>query len=307
MGGETPHESVWRLARRQHGVITRAQLLQLGYTRHAIQHRLATGRLHAIHRGVFVVGRPELGVPGRCMAAVLACGPTALISHQTAGELWGIRAHGGRPIDVSVPAGATRAVQGIRLHRRRSLGDRDRAVHYGIPVTSPIRTLVDLATRLTEPQLEAAVNEADKLGPVDPERLRGTLKWMTRQRGVPALRRLLDRRIFRLTDSELERRFLRLVSSAALQMPETGREINGFRVDFFWRELGLVVETDGLRYHRTPSQQARDRRRDQIHAAAGLTTLRFTHAQVRFEPGYVRQTLLRVIARLARKPGRDAP
>ena len=89
-------------------------------------------------------------------------------------------------------------------------------------------------------------------------------------------------------------------------MPETGREINGFRVDFFWRELGLVVETDGLRYQRTPSQQARDHRRDQIHAA-GLTTLRFTHAQVRFEPGYVRQTLLRVIARLARKPGRDAP
>jgi hypothetical protein len=161
MGGETPHESVWRLARRQHGVITRAQLLRLGYTRHAIQHRLSTGRLHAIHRGVFVVGRPELDVPGRCLAAVLACGPTALISHQTAGELWGIRARGGRPIEVSVPAGATRAVQGIRLHRRRSLGDRDRAVHRGIPVTSPIRTLADLATRLTEPHLEAAVNEAD--------------------------------------------------------------------------------------------------------------------------------------------------
>ncbi len=90
-------------------------------------------------------------------------------------------------------------------------------------------------------------------------------------------------------------------------MPETGREINGFRVDFFWRELGLVVETDGLSYHRTPSQQAKDRRRDQIHAAAGLTTLRFTHEQVRFEPGSVRETLRRVIARLARKPGRDAP
>jgi very-short-patch-repair endonuclease len=180
-------------------------------------------------------------------------------------------------------------------------------VHRGIPVTSPIRTLADLATRLTEPHLEAAVNEADKLGLVDPERLRGALERMPRQRGVPALRRLLDSRVFRLTDSELERRFLRLVSSAALPMPETGREVNGFRVDFFWREFGLVVETDGLRYHRTPSQQARDRRRDQIHASAGMTTLRFTHEQVRFEPGYVRQTLLRVVARLARKPGRDAP
>jgi very-short-patch-repair endonuclease len=305
--GQTPHESVWRLARSQHGVITRAQLLQLGYTRHAIQHRLATGRLHAIHRGVFVVGRPELDMPGRWMAAVLACGPTALISHQTAGEIWGIRARRDRPIDVSVPAGTTRAVRGVRLHRRRSLGARDRAVHHGIPVTSPIRTLVDLATRLSAPQLEAAVNEADKLGLVDPERLRRALEGMTRQRGVTPLRHLLDRRVFRLTDSELERRFLSLVRRARLPMPETQASVNGFRVDFFWREFGLVVETDGLRYHRTPSQQATDRRRDQIHATAGLTALRFTHAQVRFEPGYVRQTLVRIVARLVRKPDRDTP
>jgi very-short-patch-repair endonuclease len=180
-------------------------------------------------------------------------------------------------------------------------------VHHGIPVTSPIRTLVDLATRLSAPQLEAAVNEADKLGLVDPERLRRALEGMTRQRGVTPLRRLLDSRVFRLTDSELERRFLRLVRRARLPMPETQASVNGFRVDFFWREFGLVVETDGLHYHRTPSQQATDRRRDQIHATAGLTALRFTHAQVRFEPGYVRQTLVDVVARLVRKPDRDTP
>ena len=80
-----------------------------------------------------------------------------------------------------------------------------------------------------------------------------------------------------------------------LPLPQTGSYVNGYKVDFYWPDLGLVVETDGLRYHRTPTQQARDRQRDQAHAAAGLTTLRFTHAQVRFEPEYVRKTLAAVV------------
>jgi very-short-patch-repair endonuclease len=101
-----------------------------------------------------------------------------------------------------------------------------------------------------------------------------------------------------LTDSELERRFLALVRSARLPQPLTRQVVNGFRVDFYWGDLGLIVETDGLRYHRTPSQQTRDRRRDQAHAAEGLTTLRFTHAQVRFESGEVVDVLARVIGRL---------
>ena len=100
---------------------------------------------------------------------------------------------------------------------------------------------------------------------------------------------MLDRRTFRLTDSELERRFLPLARAAGLPVPLTRQRVNGFEVDFFWPDLGLVVETDGLRYHRTPAQQARDRLRDQAHTAAGLTPLRFTHAQVRFEPGHVRE------------------
>jgi len=119
---------------------------------------------------------------------------------------------------------------------------------------------------------------------------------------VRRLRELLDQRTFRLTDSELERRFLRLVGDAGLPMPLTGKQLNGFKVDFYWPHLGLVVETDGLRYHRTPAQQARDRLRDQAHLAAGLTPLRFTHKQVRYEPGYVRLTLLAVADRLERRP-----
>jgi very-short-patch-repair endonuclease len=96
---------------------------------------------------------------------------------------------------------------------------------------------------------------------------------------------------FTLTDSQLERRFVSIVRKARLPRPETGRHVNGFKVDFYWPELGLVVETDGLRYHRTASQQTKDRVRDQAHARTGLTQLRFTHAQVKFEPGYVRATL----------------
>ncbi len=117
-------------------------------------------------------------------------------------------------------------------------------------------------------------------------------------RGAGRLRSILAARTFRLTDSELERRFLRIVEKAGLPFPLTRQAVNGFRVDFFWPDIGLVVETDGLTYHRTPSQQARDRVRDQAHLAAGLTPLRFTHAQVRYESGYVGETLTSLMARL---------
>jgi very-short-patch-repair endonuclease len=117
---------------------------------------------------------------------------------------------------------------------------------------------------------------------------------------VARLRTLLDAQTFRMTDSELERRFLPIVEGLGMGRPQTQVFLNGFRVDFFWPDLGLVVETDGLRYHRTPAQQARDRLRDQAHAAAGLTTLRFTHRQVRYEPRHVRRTLEAVADRLRR-------
>jgi very-short-patch-repair endonuclease len=128
--------------------------------------------------------------------------------------------------------------------------------------------------------------------------LRSHLAGLMGGRGVPRLRELLDRRTFTLTDSELERRFLPLTRKVGLPMPQTGRYVNGFRVDFYWPDLGLIVETDGLRYHRTLAQQARDRLRDQAHLAAGLTPLRFTHAQVRFSSGQVLSTLQAVASRL---------
>lgn len=163
-------------------------------------------------------------------------------------------------------------------------------------------TLVDSASHLDDGPLERSVNEADRLDLIDPEALRAALDDYCGRRGVARLRRLLDRRTFRLTDSELERWFLPQVRRAGMPLPLTRQWLNGFKVDFFWPNLKLVVETDGLRYHRTPAQQARDRVRDQTHLAAGFTPMRFTHWQVRYERQYVRTTLLAVARRLTTAP-----
>jgi very-short-patch-repair endonuclease len=191
---------------------------------------------------------------------------------------------------------------GIVVHRRSILSPREVTRHEGIPVTTPVCTLIDIAAQMRPDQLEAAINEADELDLTDPEELRATLDEVPRRPGIGPMRNVLDRRTFTLTDSELERRFLPLARAAGLGTPLTGRQVNGFRVDFYWPDLGLVVETDGLRYHRTPAQQARDRVRDQAHTAAGMTQLRFTRAQVVLEPRHVRATLAAVVRRLRSGP-----
>jgi very-short-patch-repair endonuclease len=290
--------AVWALAERQHGVVTREQLLDLGFGTQAIKHRVAKGRLHPVWRGVYALGRPQLTRYGYWMAAVLSCGPEAALSHESAGALWEIRPQERGSIDVSVPAQVARARAGIVVHRPAHLVATDLMRRKGIPVTTPVCTLIDLATRLDRDQLEAAINEANKRDLTDPETVRSALGTLTRRPGVAALREALDRRTFTLTDSDLERRFLPIARRAGLPAPQTGRYVNGFKVDFYWPELGLIVETDGLRYHRTPAQQARDRLRDQAHVASGLTSLRFTHAQVRFERDQVQATLAAVARRL---------
>jgi very-short-patch-repair endonuclease len=299
--GRTIDQSVrdlWALARSQHWVVARRQLTELGFSRMWIEHRIAIGRLHVLRRGVYALGRPHVTPYGRWMAAVLACGANAVLSHGSAAALWGIRpATSG--LEVSVANGAKRRPEGITVHRRHCLAPDEVTTHRGIPVTSPIRTLIDIAARLDREPLEAAINQADKLDLCDPEALRSALDDAKGQPGVRALRTLLDRRTFTLTDSELERRFLRIVRDLGLPLPQTGVYVNGFKVDFHWPELGLVVETDGLRFHRTPVEQARDRLRDQRHTAAGLTPLRFTRAQVRFQPGHVGDTVAAVARRLA--------
>lgn len=247
--------------------------------------------------GVYLVGRPELSRHGRWMAAVLACGSDAVLSHGSAVALWGFGKERPGLIDVSAVAFSRHRHQGLVAHRR-SLSGRDRTEHEGIPVASVIRTLVDRAAVLDRAGIEREVSEADKLRLVTPPALRRALGDYRGQRGVARLREALDRRTFRLTDSDLERVFLPIVRQLGLPLPLTQQRVNDFKVDFFWPAVKLVVETDGLTYHRTPAQQAKDLVREQVHMAAGYSPLRFTDEQVRYEPDHVRRTLREVARRL---------
>jgi Protein of unknown function (DUF559) len=179
--------------------------------------------------------------------------------------------------------------------------DDDVTERLGIPVTTPARTMIDRATELAPNRLERMVNEADKYDLIDPEALRDALDFYAGRSGVRALRTLLDRLTFRLSDTELEVLFRPIAARAGLPTPVTKEIVNGFEVDFYWPGLGLVVETDGWRYHRTASAQTRDALRDQTHTASGLTALRFSHYQVAYEPQHVLQILEKTAANLQRR------
>lgn len=296
--GSERSRKAWAQARRQHDVIARRQLLALGFSSKAIKHRTSNGRLHPVHPGIYAVGRPSLTQHGRWMAAVLACGDEAFLSHSSAAALWRIGFEQRNLTELSLPSLSRRRRPGLQIHRRPSLDlRRGTTTCHNIPVTTPVQTLIDLALRLDRRGIERAINEADKYDLVHPPELREALEGRVGERGVARLLHILDRRTFRLTKEELERRFLPLARQAGLAPPLTGQWVNEFEVDFYWPDLGLVVETDGLRYHRTPAEQARDRLRDQAHTAAGLTQLRFTHEQVRYEPDYV----ARILAATARQ------
>jgi hypothetical protein len=279
-------------------VLTRRNLIELGFSAEAIRHRIATGRLHPVARGVYTVGWPHLTRERRWMAAVLMCGDRASLSHRSAAELWGIGKERRDRIDVSVRRRCKHNRAGIRAMSRPSLPSEDIVTHRGIPITRPARTLLDLATELDTAALERMVNEADKHDLVSPGALRVALERYAGEPGVKPLRTLLDEHTFLLSDSQLEVLFRPIAAEAGLAQPLTKVKVNGFEVDFFWPNLELVVETDGLRYHRTPAEQARDRLRDQTHVAAGLTTLRFTHRQVKYERAHVSQVLRNTVERI---------
>jgi len=299
---ESQSRQAWELARRQHGVVTRGQLLDLGFSTEAIKHRVQKGRLHPIVRGVYAVGRRELKPEGRWMAGVLTCGPGAVLSHRSAAALWEFGNEHPHYIDVSVRRTSEARLSGVRCHRRPSLPSNEAELRRNIPVTTPVRTFLDLATVTGPKTLERAINEADKLEVIDADALRKALDEHPGQPGIRLLRHVLDEHTFRLSDDELERLFRPLASAAGLPTPMTKVMVNKFEVDFFWPDLGLVVETDGWRYHRTPSAQTRDALRFQIHVANGLTPLRFSHHQVKYEPRHVQDILTKTAANLRGSP-----
>ena len=281
---------------RQHGVIARWQLLERGYTVDAIRHAIETKWLHPIFAGVYAVGRPELSRFGMWMAAVLACGRFAVISNDSAAALWGIWSYRG-DIQVSVPSGVVRQHRGIRVHRRAHI---DATTHHRIPVTTPTATLIDFAATHPRNEVEAALNDADLRGLIKLEALRKELETTPRMPGLAKLKTTIDRRTFTFTRSDLERAFLPIARRAGLPRPLTRVYVNGYEVDFYFPDLGLVVETDGTAFHRTPMQQAADRRRDNAHSVGtGPPPLRFTHGQIKHERAYVIDTLRRAAARRA--------
>jgi hypothetical protein len=194
-------------------------------------------------------------------------------------------------IDISVRRRCKHRRRGIQARSRPALSARNVLVHRDIPVTTPVQTLIDLATELRPIKMERAVSEADKLELVSPVRLRALIEDHPGEPGVRPLRALLDPKTFRLSDADLEILFRPLALAAGLPTPLTKHFVNDFEVDFYWPDLGLVIETDGLQYHRTPFAQTTDLKRDQTHTASGLHTLRFSHHQVKYEPAHVMKVL----------------
>jgi predicted transcriptional regulator of viral defense system len=291
------------LAGRQHGVVGLAQLRSLGLSRSGVRTRVASGRLHRVHGGVYALGRPQLSAKGYWMAAVMACGLDALLSHRSAAALHGLMLTAQTRIDVTVPRRSSRARPGIRIHRSTCLGPVDHALVDGIPCTSVERTLLDLATLVDSPVLERACDQAEVLRVLDMHAIRELLARRAGQPGVARLRAILEAGQVgeNIPRNELEERFLRLCRGGELPLPEVnvwmtvaGEEM---QVDFVWHEQRVIVETDGFGTHGTRQAFHRDRRRDQLLVLAGWQVVRFTWDQVTGEPGYVLEVVRKLVSR----------
>jgi very-short-patch-repair endonuclease len=300
MGHQNGHSSERRIGRGQNGVISRPRLLALGFSPEAIKHAVLSGRLYPMWPGIYAIGTPDVSKRGIWTGAVLSCGAGAALSHADAAAFWGIGIASPARIEVSVPRTSHPRGKGIKVHRRRAF---EVAIRHRLPVTTPACTIVDLAPRLSRDGVEAMIGEADLLRLISPVALRAAAEDCRHRRGAPRVIAILDMRTFRLTRSKLERLFIPIAKRAGYPVPLTRQWVNGYEVDFYWPDLGLVVETDGLTYHRTAAQQATDRIRDQTHTASGLTVLRFTHEQVAYEQGHVERILAATRPRL--RSGRD--
>jgi predicted transcriptional regulator of viral defense system len=284
----------------QHGVVSRRQLFELGIGRRSIARRLHKRQLRIVHSGVYANGAMRLQPRGRWMAAVLACGEGALLSHWSAAALWRVAKERGPTPHVTAPR--NRHVRArLVMHRVRVLPAAERSVRDRIPVTSLARTLLDLASIADEGAVAWAAEEADRLGLLSLQALDQVLD---RHRGRPGTRRL--RRVVAAhheptpTRSELERLFTCLIADAGLAMPATGALVEGHEVDAFWPRERLVVELDGWRFHKTRAAFERDRERDVRLRIAGYEVLRFTYRQIRDQPAETASAVRVLLARLAR-------
>jgi hypothetical protein len=228
------------------------------------------------------------------MVAIKRCGEGSALSDLSAAVHYGAWKREPQEIHVTVPAARRCVVDGVHVHRR----ERFEVVWWrGVPCITIEETILDCAVVLSRDDLEHLINQADIKRLTTPEKVRAAAAAAGKRPGAAKVRRVLDIATFQFTRSQLERAFIPIALRAGLPRPLTAQIVNGYEVDFYWPELGLVVEADGLTYHRTAQQQARDLKRDQAHTAAGLHCCRFSHGQIRYEPDHVEQ-VLRSVAQL---------
>jgi very-short-patch-repair endonuclease len=263
------------LARRQWGVVTRDQLVELGVGTRRVSDWVRNGRLIRLYRGIYAVGHDRLRVEGRWLAAVLACGKGAALSHRDAAQFWELRQSNSALIDVTVPSRNGRVRRkGIRVHRSGRLGADEVTLRGGIPVTTVARTLLDLADVLPRQALRRAVTEAEYRDLLDNATLTAVVENNPGRRGAKLRAATEGKRHW--TRSPLEDRFLALLARHGVEEPETNVWLDGYEVDFLWRRVGLVVELDGLAAHATRAAVLRDRERDRVLWRRGLRTMRLT-------------------------------
>jgi very-short-patch-repair endonuclease len=290
-----------RVAVVRRGLVTDVDLAAAGLGRRAIARRVAAGRLHPVHPGVYLVGHPVLPPLAAELAAVLTCRAPALLSHQSAARLWELPAAGHDAIHVTVVGHDPGRRRGLRIHRVRKLGAHEMRLHDGIPLTSPARTILDLAAALTARETERALAEAYARELVSRSEVEAALVAAGGRRGVRTLRAVLDlERGPSLTRSEAEERLLALVRSAGLPDPETNRRLQGMEVDFLWRAARLIVEVDGYAFHSRRAAFERDRARDARLQAAGFRVIRVTWRQLVDEPHAVVAVIARTLGRYRR-------
>lgn len=275
MERENALPTVGELARRQWGVVTRAQLAEAGLRDRGISDWVRSGRLHRLYRGVYAYGHDRLRLEGRWLAAVLACGPGAVLSHRDAAQLWDLRRSSSGLIDVTVPSQNGRVKrQGIRVHRSGRLAASEVTTDRGIPVTTLARTLLDLADVLDERALRRAITEAEYQQRFDLTAINAVVENNPGRR-TKKLMQAAGAKSHR-TRSPLEDRFLAMLERHGVEEPESAVWIEGYEVDFVWPRAGLVVELDGVAAHSTRRAIDADRLRDRKLWRAGLRTMRLT-------------------------------
>jgi very-short-patch-repair endonuclease len=289
------------LANRQHGLVTLAQLEGLGMDRRTAAARVRSGRLHRIHHGVFAVGHPRLTDDGMRMAAVLACGPGAVLSHGAAAAHWGI-SDGDDRLHVTAPNRRGRSPSEIVAHRDGSLSAADRTILRGVPCTTVARMLLDQAASLPPWELRKLLGEAEAKRLVRHSQLRDQVRRGRGRRGVARLRLLLDEihPQNRRSRSELERLFLHMCLQAGLPQPEVNVTLQvanrRLKPDFLWRSQRLIIEADSRQFHDTDVAWVEDRRREHLLQLDGWRVSHCTWEQVEYEPAVLADTIRRLLA-----------